>query len=771
MPGYTVDDVGHCPSHTENGCANDPCGPGGVCVDVYTDTKNTTHVVDKDKGYYYCVCSPNYELHPRESLQEGLKECQQKVCTELSVDYGGIMTASGDAVEAENGKFKLKAGEGCATYTCANGYSTDGSFGPQSRMFTVCCSPYGYLSMFPDGGCRPVQCREADLKIPRTQYTGNSFEFGDELSISCVAGHTSNGMLDGPKEFTVRCQSDGTFNIPAAAHKCQPVTCGTDAKDDDPNAIAWYPNPLKYGAPMKYNCKPGYAVGGRIGAYQYFRICGADGTLPAVNKKCEPVRCKKELGKHQNAHHITNHTATENFRRFVQEQHFADHEEIDFGHEPCGFECEPGYTVGGLPGGPEVYEVKCFHSGGEMSPVTQYCMPANVDVTGWVFNAADMTLLAGVKLTFTGSNTVVATTDSSGKYQVSLVAGATYKITTDKPGFDQASKDVVAEFNTCAIGSFDMMLSEAMPNNAWTVELTWSDAPPDLDSHTFFGNGGHVSFYDQRESRSGVTVQLDKDDRDGKGPEKTFISGMGSCTAGADCIIDYKVVDFPVPHDAQPSPLGAAHVKVLDAQHAVKGNFVIPPDSKMFQVTMNAASDEVQRGAWMLPPSLAGALLEKQWPSLKTDTWKKLDNNALLTGMKRTGDDPYFISAAGYLQVQSVKTWECSVEDQQSTGWTKCNGGKYLAGIFISGGVEESGDVRGQITKSWCCKPNNVAVYGACGEMDLFKGNTDVMEQCPTSTNGKLMAIIGLHLQSATGLPDKAECCEFPMMTNLVEVE
>lgn len=114
--------------------------------------------------------------------------------------------------------------------------------------------------------------------------------------------------------------------------------------------------------------------------------------------------------------------------------------------------------------------------------------------------------------------------------KLSLKAG-TYTAEIQVPGYESNYITISTLENNMTVQS---NIVPTISDNEVRVVLTWGSTPNDLDSHMFFPNGDHVSYYKQ-ETSNGI---LDVDDTSGYGPETITISNLGNST------YKYYVADY-----------------------------------------------------------------------------------------------------------------------------------------------------------------------------------------------------------------------------------
>jgi uncharacterized protein YfaP (DUF2135 family) len=168
---------------------------------------------------------------------------------------------------------------------------------------------------------------------------------------------------------------------------------------------------------------------------------------------------------------------------------------------------------------------------------------------------------------------VVVYTDAQGKYTVSL-AGGTYTAEAKKNG-NITIYSVIISSESAEKMLQDMVLSKTLPENQYRVVLSWGNNPLDLDSY-FAGTTGdgqsiNVNYQKPTIKVGDTVVTLDRDDRDGNGPETvTFVvDSSGNYTYSV-----YDLSDSSTPASNLLS-LSGATVKVYKGNEEIK-TYVIP---------------------------------------------------------------------------------------------------------------------------------------------------------------------------------------------------
>lgn len=217
----------------------------------------TGEVVFKDKIRYTCAegfstdgsLIPDTKSYGAECLETGaftdFMECQPVIC-------GSPKGLAFSSVSATLLTFKQKA-----TYTCLEGYSTDGS--TKTSMFSFdaeCQSDGSFLRGAP--GCQPVNCGSApNVANAIAELTEGDVVFPSLLSYSCLEGYSLDGKITGERVFTMKCDADGKFS---GKKKCLNVACGEPPAPPNAMMVGGSDQEGVFGELFVYRCKKGYAL-------------------------------------------------------------------------------------------------------------------------------------------------------------------------------------------------------------------------------------------------------------------------------------------------------------------------------------------------------------------------------------------------------------------------------------------------------------------------------------------------------------------------------
>ena len=130
-------------------------------------------------------------------------------------------------------------------------------------------------------------------------------------------------------------------------------------------------------------------------------------------------------------------------------------------------------------------------------------------------------------------------TDNKGKIILPKIPDGNYTLTFSKEGFITTPIDFRVLLGNVDFNWFS--ISPGLASKDFRIVLEWGERPADLDLH-FVKTGGsgnyHISFVNMRTAEDGNAV-LDRDDRNGYGPE-TITIGKTEANAAYTCYIhDY----------------------------------------------------------------------------------------------------------------------------------------------------------------------------------------------------------------------------------------
>jgi len=805
------------PTCTEDDCHGNPCGDGGTCTDLSK--------LAKIEGAYACECELGYEL---DETKPNEPTCVRTKCGDLPTDILNILMAADlpDVVietwnkkpsEKNKGVPIMKAGDS-AQFTCAKGYSTDGKYTKESKDFTIRCENSGlyHRPIVADSECVLIKCD--NWQRPMVPYASSPtpkegfYEYGDKIVFQCDSGYTTNGKVKGPKTFEIECTADSTFS--PVHDSCLPISCRIPKVDNSKPSSGF--QPVKFGKRVVYTCSEGYVAQGTK-SNSFAGSCGAKGKLEFDGaSSCVPIECgtpedQPSAKLFVEAEHVllaSLNTSTNRSGLFKKvtpglvQTHgdlvpFPEGRVMTTVCAPVVVECNDGFTIGGISGGSTKYSIECQSTGKLIamsgnSKMYEICDQPKFQVSGIATDAQSASIYLSsttVKFIQDGNIMASATTSYSGRYTASLAAG-TYTIEASKSGYITYKAEIVVVSSISAGGAGDVALSKVLPEGEWRVTINWAAHSRDLDSHTYLGKDAKDLVYfgrkTRRDSSTGISATLDRDDVNGYGPETTTFKGIGKCTKKSNCLVKFMVDNY-TPKDKDIG-LSECIITLYRGSSTVK-KYTLPVAAGSARIwpifTLDSAKDTQQvlsdgdqiYGPILGAPPIKDSNRKNVGGGMDGPGCVKLESSQfqLLAGFKASSFDGLNrIQELSYATVEDSTKMECQEVDwfESESGWSgdggfsTCPTGSYLAGFCRVGSRYD--DTRGpkQITKGYCCKPKELAdEWGACHNAPLFEEVG--WSQCSPSEEGRQTVMVGLQMkygslpgdQSLKAL-SQAKCCE-----------
>ncbi|MEN6348832.1 MAG: cadherin-like beta sandwich domain-containing protein [Syntrophomonas sp.] len=159
--------------------------------------------------------------------------------------------------------------------------------------------------------------------------------------------------------------------------------------------------------------------------------------------------------------------------------------------------------------------------------------PTSGNIDGYICHAVDNSHVSGIIISFrpgsnntSGTPVATVTTDSNGYYKVEGLAAGTYTGQTSGTGFSSTTLTVTCVANTTTTAPI-CVITPILPDGVTRIVLTWGSSPQDMDSYLSgpSATGRFKVFYRKKNHQylNKTYVELDRDDRDGYGPETTTI--------------------------------------------------------------------------------------------------------------------------------------------------------------------------------------------------------------------------------------------------------
>ncbi len=137
------------------------------------------------------------------------------------------------------------------------------------------------------------------------------------------------------------------------------------------------------------------------------------------------------------------------------------------------------------------------------------------------FNAITGSQLPGGSVTIKDIGTF--TTDSDGKVRFKIPEDENYEVRFEKKGFITSDFNIEVAAGTLFYGRFSV--SPDMDKKFIRIVLDWDNKPKDLDAHLEKEGEYHISYRHTKNYSDGIAM-LDRDDRDGYGPETITIKEL-----------------------------------------------------------------------------------------------------------------------------------------------------------------------------------------------------------------------------------------------------
>jgi len=823
--GYEVKETDDgSPKCSADDCEGDPCGAGGTCYDLSEDGSAGTHTCECDSGYSFVSgdsptcerieCGNLVDLSNLEMTLDNLPvfEVETWLGNEpvTSVLFGTPILMSFDQ----------------ATYTCATGYSVDATTHAESKDFLVSCEGTGLFSPALVAGaeyCVAIACD--NTFIPAISHCGvagmlGTYTYGEDVQFACSQGYTLSGDLGGTATFSLTCEADGLFTEEHPS--CSPISCSVPEHD---NSVASVTGSIHFGQSVTYTCDDGFYLGAAVSSQTktFGGECIADGTidLSVATPECLPANCGAPSGgsdsevkvpgpdfydfiqvpqKRRPAHHHAKLLAAK--KRGGSKKSARRHRALSRGktgdedvyvdladgdtliyEEIAIIMCTSGYTIGGVAGGTDYYEVSCGADGDftEGTPTSGSCEAPGFSVSGVVVDAQNgNTKLGGAQLSFVGGSlTLTATAETNGHYHIYLPQGD-YMATVTKDDY------ITREKNITVVGAMqqgqgaDIALSQLLPAGSYRVLLNWGVSGMDLDSWSYFDEGMRNYVYYGRTSQdgaaSGAHVTLDWDDADGYGPETSTWQVADHCTTG--CLMKFHVDNYSW-RDHHLTDAGAV-VTVYHGNEVLK-TYRIPSnigEARGWTVfTLDAETGEIYEGDFNYGPYISredGLHDQSDWSiSMDGTGWSKVPTGNVMYGMGANSfNELHKLDVAKYMEVQNP-----GVETLSEADWTgllsagetaECPEGSWMSGLYRTGNSNDLHEGPHQLVKAQCSTYSGIESWGDCTEVAIFNGERgEDAAQCTPFTDGRETAMVGLtHSghpgdEKLTGLTH-AKCCAFP---------
>lgn len=134
----------------------------------------------------------------------------------------------------------------------------------------------------------------------------------------------------------------------------------------------------------------------------------------------------------------------------------------------------------------------------------------------FVMDAISNQGINNARVTINGAGSVF--TNSKGKVLFTPSHDGLYQIKIEKEGYINYSSKFEVQAGTVFANDNVFIISKTLPMEYLRIVLEWSDTPQDLDIHLLKDSNCHISYRNTRSSKD-RKIKLDRDDRNGYGPE------------------------------------------------------------------------------------------------------------------------------------------------------------------------------------------------------------------------------------------------------------
>lgn len=186
--------------------------------------------------------------------------------------------------------------------------------------------------------------------------------------------------------------------------------------------------------------------------------------------------------------------------------------------------------------------------------------------------------------------------DGRGRVLIDPPSDKTYPMLFSRRGFITATYNLEVVAGTIFSNRFSV--SPVIEFGALRVVLEWGKNPADLDAHLVKEGGYHISYHNMRLSSDGL-ARLDRDDRQGFGPETITVTEIDNKAAYTFYIKNYSDASSP-----RSKSLSKSQAKVsVYSNNALLKEYAIQPDRRgttwmVFTITNGKITDKDEIGNW-----------------------------------------------------------------------------------------------------------------------------------------------------------------------------
>lgn len=152
------------------------------------------------------------------------------------------------------------------------------------------------------------------------------------------------------------------------------------------------------------------------------------------------------------------------------------------------------------------------------------------------FNAVDGNPIPGGEVVIEKLGTFRTDTEGKAVFPIPEQDGV-YKVVFSRQGYITSEFPIEIQAGTMFFNRFSV--SPALPLGNMRIVLDWDASPRDLDLHFIKANHYHVSYRNMRTFADGV-VRLDRDDRNGYGPETVTVKRIENSATYYCLVHDYS---------------------------------------------------------------------------------------------------------------------------------------------------------------------------------------------------------------------------------------
>jgi hypothetical protein len=188
------------------------------------------------------------------------------------------------------------------------------------------------------------------------------------------------------------------------------------------------------------------------------------------------------------------------------------------------------------------------------------------------------------------------TSDGRGRVLIDPPADKIYPMLFSRRGFISAAYSLEVVAGTIFNNRFSV--SPVIEFGALRVVLEWGKNPADLDAHLVKEGGYHISYHNMRLSADGL-ARLDRDDRQGFGPETITVTEIDNKAS-----YTFYIKNYTDANSSRSKSLSKSQAKVsVYSNNALLKEYSIQPDRRgttwmVFTITNGKITDKNEIGNW-----------------------------------------------------------------------------------------------------------------------------------------------------------------------------